>query len=163
MKSMPVVVRTLAAVLPYAFSAMGILINGSWAQRTGKLKWHTAIPILATGTSIGLAALAHNHLWLMMGFFCLAGFTAQAYLPAFWTLPTTLLGKSAAATAVGLICLGNLGGFVGPLLFGYLKAATGQYNLGLCVLSGCMLLAGTLATQIRSSENPPLVASNDNA
>ena len=162
MKSMPVMVRTLAAALPYVFGAMGILINGNWAQRTGKLKWHTAIPILSTGTCIGLAALAHNHLWLTMGLFCLAGFTAQAYLPAFWTLPTTLLGKAAAATAVGLICLGNLGGFVGPTLFGYLKAATGQYNLGLLVLSGCMLLAGMLATQIRSSQNPRLVLSNDN-
>ncbi len=157
MKTMPVTVRTFAAALPYACSAIGILINGNWAQRTGKLKWHTAIPILSTGASIGLAALAHNHLWLTMGLFCLAGFTAQAYLPAFWTLPTTLLGKSAAATAVGLICLGNLGGFVGPSIFGYLKTATGQYNPGLYVLSGCMLLAGLLATQIRSSQHPPLV------
>src|SRR6185437_5688347 len=163
MKSMPVSVRTLAAALPYACSALGILINGSWAQRTGKLKWHTAIPILSTGTCIGLAGLMHNDLWLMMVLFCLAGFTAQAYLPAFWTLPTTLLGKSAAATAVGLICLGNLGGFAGPLVFGYLKTATGQYNCGLYVLSGCMLLAGMLATRIRSSPHPSLVPSNDNA
>jgi len=85
----------------------------------------------------------------MMGALCLAGFTSQAYLPVFWTLPTTLLGKSAAATAVGLICLGNLGGFFGPWLFGYLKTITGRYDMGLLALSGCMLLAGMLATQIR--------------
>lgn len=161
MKGMPVVVRTLAAALPYACSAAGILINGRWTQRSGKLKWHTAIPILATGTSVALAALAHNHLWCMMAFFCLAGFTAQAYLPAFWTLPTTLLGRSAAATAVGLICLGNLGGFVGPSVFGYLKTATGQYNSGLYVLSGCMILAGLLATTIRSVQPAALVTSNE--
>lgn len=163
MKGMPVIVRTSAAALPYACSALGILLNGSWAQRTGKLKWHTAIPILCTGSSIGLAALAHSHdyLWWMMGCFCLAGFTAQAYLPAFWTLPTTLLGRSAAATAVGLICLGNLGGFVGPSVFGYLKTLTGQYNSGLYVLSGCMLAAGMLATLIRSSQQLPLGSSND--
>ena len=149
MKGLPVAIRTLAAGLPYACSALGILINGIWAQRTGKLQWHTALPVLATGVSLGLTVLARDRVWLMMGLFCLAGFTAQAYLPAFWTLPTTLLGKSAAATAVGLICLGNLGGFVGPWLFGYLKTITGRYDVGLWVLSGCMLLAGTLATQIR--------------
>ena len=149
MKGMPVAIRTLAAGLPYACSALGILINGIWAQRTGKLQWHTALPVLATGVSLGLTVLARYRVWLMMGLFCLVGFTAQAYLPAFWTLPTTLLGKSAAATAVGLICLGNLGGFVGPWLFGYLKTITGRYDAGLWVLSGCMLLAGTLATQIR--------------
>ncbi len=67
-----------------------------------QLRWHTAMPMLATGVSLGLAVLAGNHVWLTMALFCLAGFTSQAYLPAFWTLPTTILGKSAAATAVGL-------------------------------------------------------------
>ncbi len=94
--------------------------------------------------------LARDHVWLMTGFLCLTGFTAQAYMPPFWTLPTTLLGKSAAATAVGIICLGNLGGLAGPWLFGYLKTVTGGYNAGLLVMSGCMLVAGALATQIRS-------------
>jgi len=149
MKSMPVAIRTLAAGLPYACSALGIYLNGMWAHRTGKLRWHTALPVLATGISLGLTVLAGDRLWLAMGLFCLAGFTSQAYLPPFWTLPTTLLGKSAAATAVGLICLGNLGGFVGPWLFGYLKTITGKYDAGLWMLAGCMLLSGTLATQIR--------------
>ncbi len=149
MKNMPVAVRTLAAGLPYACSACGILINGIWAQRTGELRWHTAIPVLATGVSLGLTVLAGDRTWLMMALFCVAGFTSQAYLAPFFTLPTMLLGKSAAATAVGLICLGNLGGFVGPWLFGYLSTTTGRYDTGLWVLSGCMLLAGLLATQIR--------------
>ena len=48
MKGMPVTVRTLAAGLPYMCSAVGILINGMWAHRTGALRWHTAVPILAT-------------------------------------------------------------------------------------------------------------------
>jgi len=149
MKSLPVALRTVAAGLPYACSACGILTNGFWAQRTGQLRWHTALPMLATGVSLILTVLAGDRAWLMMGFFCLAGFTSQAYLPAFWTLPTILLGKSAAATAIGLMNLGNLGGFVGPWLFGYLKTTTGRYDTGLWVLAGCMLLAGTLATQIR--------------
>jgi ACS family tartrate transporter-like MFS transporter len=149
MKGMPVAIRTIAAGLPYACSALGIWINGTWAARTGQLRWHTAVPMLATGVSLCLTVLAGDHVLLTMGLFCLAGFTSQAYLPAFWTLPTTLLGKSAAATAVGLICLGNLGGFVGPWLFGYLKTITGRYDAGLWVLAGCMLVAGTLATQIR--------------
>ncbi len=161
MKSMPSAMRTLGPGLPYACSALGILINGIWAQRTGKLRWHTALPVLATGVSLGLTVLARDRAWLALGMFCLAGFTSQAYLPAFWTLPTTLLGKSAAATAVGLICLGNLGGFVGPWLFGYLKTITGQYDTGLWVLSGCMLLAGALATQIRGSYASNAAPHND--
>ena len=148
---LPAGLRTAAAGLPYACSAVGILTNGIWAQRTGKLKWHTVVPVLATGTSVALAVLAHNRSWLATAFFCAAGLTAQAYMPAFWTLPTTLLGKSAAATAVGIICLGNLGGFFGPWLFGYLETVTGSYQIGLLVLAGCMIAAGLLAMRIPSS------------
>jgi len=150
MTGMPVAIRTVVPGLPYACSAAGILTNGIWAQRTGKLRWHTAIPMFATGISLGLAVMARDQIWLMTGMFCLAGFTAQAYMPAFWTLPTKLLGKSAAATAVGIICLGNLGGLAGPWFFGYLKTVTGSYNAGLWVLAGCIMLAGALATQIRT-------------
>ncbi len=153
MKSMPVEIRTLAAGAPYACSAVGILLNGFWAHRTGALRWHTAVPMLATAISLSLAVAAGDRTWLTMVLFCLAGFTSQAYLPAFWTLPTMLLGKSAAATAVGLICLGNLGGFAGPWLFGTLKDVTGRYDAGLLVLAGCMLLAGLLALLIRQPES----------
>ena len=48
MKDTPVVIRTIAAGLPYACSAVGILLNGMWAHRTGALRWHTAVPMLAT-------------------------------------------------------------------------------------------------------------------
>jgi MFS transporter, ACS family, tartrate transporter len=150
MKSLPIALRTLAAGLPYAFSALGILLNGIWSQRTGKLTIHAALPMFTTGTFLALAVFSRDHVWLMTTFLCLTGLTAQAYMPPFWTLPTTLLGKSAAATAVGIICLGNLGGVAGPWLFGYLRTVTGGYNTGLLVMSGCMLVAGALATQIRS-------------
>ena len=148
MKSLPPGLRDIAAGLPYACSAVGIATNGIWTQRTGRLRWHTAVPVLATGISLCLAVLARNHAGLMVALLCLTGLTAQAYMPAFWTLPTTIFGKSAAATAVGLICLGNLGGLAGPWLFGYLKTVTGNYDTGLFVMSGCMILAGLLATRI---------------
>ena len=151
-KSMPVAVRTITAGMPYVCSTAGILINGMWAHRSGALRWHSAVPMLATGVSLVLAVLASDHVWLMLAMFCLAGLTSQAYLPAFFSLPSTIMGKSAAAAVVGLICLGNLGGFVGPWLFGYLKTATGRYDSGLWVLAGSMLLAGTLATQIRGGK-----------
>jgi predicted MFS family arabinose efflux permease len=156
MKSMPLAIRTLGASLPYACSAAGILLNGIWTHRTGALRWHTAVPMLATGVSLSLAILAGDRAWLVMGLFCLAGFTSQSYQPPFWALPTTLLGKSAAATAVGLIAFGNLGGFAGPAIFGYLRTATGHFEIGLSFVAGCMLLAGGLASTIRLPADHPL-------
>jgi len=72
------------------------------------------------------------------------------HMPVFWTLPPAFLGKSAAAAAIGVInSLGNLGGFAGPYIFGYLRTSTGNYETGLWFLAGCMLMAGALAALIR--------------
>jgi ACS family tartrate transporter-like MFS transporter len=150
MKGMSIAWRTLVTVLPYLCSIGGILFNGYSSSRTGERRWHTALPILLAGASLGLAILSGDHLALVIGFFCLVGFTFQAYLPVFWTLPSSFLGKAGAATAIGTInSFGNLGGFVGPDIFGHLKTATGRYDTGLWFLTGCMLLSGILATQVR--------------
>ncbi len=43
-------------------------------------------------------------------------------MPGFWTIPTSLSAGTARATSVGLInSVGNLGGFVGPVVIGYLR------------------------------------------
>lgn len=153
MTSLSVAWRTTIAVLPYLCSMAGILLNGFSSDRTGERRWHTAVPILITAAALGCAILAGDHLALVIALFCLAGFSFQAYLPPFWTFPTAYLGKSAAAAAIGSInSFGNLGGFVGPYLFGYLQSLTGRYESGLWFLTGCMLSSGLLATRIRAGE-----------
>ena len=150
MKTMSVTWRTAVTVLPYIFSVAGILLNGFSSNRTGERRWHIVVPVLMTAASLALAILSGDHTALVIAFFCMAGFSFQAFLPVLWTIPSTLFGKVAAATAIGTInSVGNLGGFVGPYLFGYLRTATGRYEAGLWFLTGCMLTAGLLATQIR--------------
>ncbi len=150
MKSMSITWRTMVTVLPYICSVFGILLNGYWASRTGERRWHTAAPMLLSGVSLSLAIFSGDHLALVITCFCMVGFTFQAYLPVFWSLPSSYLGKSATATAVGVInSFGNLGGFVGPSIFGYLKTSTGSFRTGLWVLTGCMFLAGVCASGIR--------------
>ena len=150
MKGLSIRWQTVVAVLPYVCSVAGILLNGYWSNRTGERRWHTAIPILITGTALSLAILAGDHVALVITLFCLLGFTCQAYLPPFWTLPTAYLGSAAAATAIGTInSFGNLGGFVGPYIFGYFKDATGRYETGLWFLAACMFASGLLAACIR--------------
>jgi ACS family tartrate transporter-like MFS transporter len=150
MKGISITWRTAVIVLPYLCSIGGILLNGFASNRTGERRWHTAGPILITAAALGCAILAGDRLALVITCLAILGFTFQAYLPPFWTLPTAYLGKSAAATAIGTInSFGNLGGFVGPYLFGYLRSATGHFQAGLWFLTGCMLTSGLLATRIR--------------
>jgi ACS family tartrate transporter-like MFS transporter len=137
-------------MLPYGCGFFGILLNGHLAGRAKERRWFVAAPILITAAALAGAVASTGHTVLVVFFFCVAGFAAQAYLPAFWTLPSSVLTKSGAAVAIGLInSVGNLGGLAGPYVFGYLKTATGDFAIGLWVLVGCLLTAGTLATRIR--------------
>jgi len=55
------------------------------------------------------------------------------------------LSESAAAAAIGLInSLGNLGGFAGPLIMGYLATKTHSFTAGLLYLVGSLCLSGIL-------------------
>jgi MFS transporter, ACS family, tartrate transporter len=150
MKSLAVVTRTLVTMLPYLLGIGAILIAGLSAQRTGERRWHTAGPMFFSGIALAFAILSGHRLASVILFYCLAAGASQAYLPAFWTLPTAYFGKTAAAAAIGLInSIGSLGGFAGPYLFGYLRTSTGSFEAGLWCLVGCSLLAGLLATRIK--------------
>jgi len=150
MRGLSIRSRTVVAVLPYVCSMAGIVLNGYSSDRRAERRWHTAVPILIAATALGLSILARDHVALVITLLCVVGFTFQAYLSPFWTLPTAYLGSAAAATAIGTInSIGNLGGFVGPYMFGYLKDATGRYETGLWVLAASMFVSGLLASQIR--------------
>ncbi len=62
MKSMSISARTLVTTLPYLFSICGILLNGFWASRTGEKRWHTAGPMLISGSALVLAVLSGDRL-----------------------------------------------------------------------------------------------------
>ena len=54
--------------------------------------------------------------------------------PAFWPMPSTFLTGTAAAGGIALVnSIGNLGGYVGPFIVGWIKDATGSFDAGLVV------------------------------
>jgi predicted MFS family arabinose efflux permease len=151
MTSLSVTMRTVMTMLPYVLGFFTIMLMGFSAQRTGERRWHIAGPMFF-GTAMLLAAIAAGtHIPVVLTFFILSAGTSQAFLPAFWTMPTSYLGKSAAATAIGLInSFGSLGGFMGPYVFGYLKTTTGNWRAGLLALAGFSMLSGLSALAIHS-------------
>ncbi len=64
-------------------------------------------------------------------------------LGPFWALSTACLSGTAAAAGIAWInAVGNLGGFVGPTVVGYVKQSTGSYAGAVTVLGcGLMILA----------------------
>jgi ACS family tartrate transporter-like MFS transporter len=153
--SMSVTARTVVTTLPFLCSFAGILVNGRLAGRSQERRWFIAGPILLNAAGLAGAVAASAQPVFVVWWFCVAGFFAQAYLPAFWTVPSSLLTKSGAAVAVGMITtIGGVGGLVGPWVFGYLRTATGSFDAGMWALVGFLAISGLLATRIRTSGPP---------
>ena len=150
MKGTSVLTQTLVAMLPYVCGFFAMLWNAAHSDRTRERRWHTALPMLLGGVALVGSILAGDALALVVVFFVFMGIGVHAYLPVFWTWPTTFLTAAAAATAIGLInSIGNLGGYLGPKMVGYLSTQSGSYVSGMWFLAGCILLAGCLALWLK--------------
>jgi nitrate/nitrite transporter NarK len=95
-------------------------------------------------------------------FFIMVGGAYYAFHPAFWAVPTEFLSESAAAASIGLInSVGNLGGFFGPLVMGYLVSRTRSFTAGLWYLVGSFFVSGILMLTVGAGRTQ-LAQQNEN-
>jgi MFS transporter, ACS family, tartrate transporter len=134
---------TLLAALPYVAAFITQQINGWHSDRTQERRWHAALPVFVCGAALALAVLSRSNLALSVALFVVAGGAFYGFQPVFWAVPTRFLSESAAAASIGLInSVGNLGGFVGPMVMGYLASRTHTFSAGLLYLVASLLASG---------------------
>jgi ACS family tartrate transporter-like MFS transporter len=128
--------------LPYLL-AMGAMVGlGYSSDRSGERAGHVAFGAFAGAIGMAGAVLLTNHNAVFASL-CLACSGIYAALAVFWTLPSSLLRGTAAAAGLALLnSFSNLGGFFGPYLMGWARQATGNFTLGMLLLSGMLVLAG---------------------
>jgi nitrate/nitrite transporter NarK len=64
----------------------------------------------------------------------------MGFLATFWAVPSSFLtGPAAAAGLAVIVSIGNLGGFVGPYLIGYLRQYTDGFVVPLLAIAAIML------------------------
>jgi ACS family tartrate transporter-like MFS transporter len=142
---------TMVAMIPHLAGLIGMLAVGASSDRTGERRWHAAGAILLGATGYVLVVLAGANPLLVVAAFCVVAAGADGYFPGFWPLPTAFLTESAAAAAIGLInSVGNLGGFVGPYILGYVRTATNSFNIGLVLLAFSMAIGAICVLSVRA-------------
>jgi MFS transporter, ACS family, tartrate transporter len=136
---------TLLAALPYVAAFITQQVNGWHSDRTRERRWHAAIPVFVCGLALALAVLYRANLLVSIGMFIAAGGAFYGFQPVFWAVPTRFLSESAAAASIGLInSVGNLGGFAGPMVMGYLASRTRSFSAGLLYLVASLFASGIL-------------------
>jgi len=139
----------LLSALPFVFGAVGMVLLGRNSDRTLKRREHVCFAMLLAMAGVGGAGLVSSPV-MVLGLLCLGQIGVSAMPPLFWPIPSTFLtGTSAAAGIAAINSLGNLSGFAGPYMMGYLKDLTGDFTAGLLVLGGCALVGGIVAMMLK--------------
>jgi MFS transporter, ACS family, tartrate transporter len=142
---------TWLVLIPPIGGLVGQLSVGWSSDRTGERRLHGSLPIYLGAIALGCtllipASLSFNwRLTAAVSLFTIALLGLKAYMPAFWAMPSLLLTEAAAAGSIGLInSVGNLGGFVGPSLLGYIETRTHSFLPGLMYLCISMIISATI-------------------
>lgn len=73
-----------------------------------------------------------------------------------WAIPRQVLPPGALGMAISsIVMIGNFGGYVGPVLMGYIKGATGSFAGGFYCLAGMLILSSILILFV--NEKKPIV------
>jgi ACS family tartrate transporter-like MFS transporter len=130
--------------VPYACAGVAMVLWGRHSDARGERVWHVCVPAWLGAAGFALSATTLNP-FLSLAALTVGAIGIYAALPVFWTLPTAMLGGTAAASGIALVnSFGNLGGYLGPFAIGWLKDFTGGYAAGLNVLAVAMAAAGAV-------------------
>jgi cyanate permease len=140
--------------IPYA---LGVFMMIWWVRRSDahmERVGHLAVALAAMAIGIGAAAAIDDPLLKMIAL-TIGGLGVFAALPVFWTVPTAILsGATAAAGIAAINSLGNLAGYVGPFIVGWIKDATGSFAWGLAAIAALAAIA--LVTALILGHDPAL-------
>jgi nitrate/nitrite transporter NarK len=127
------------SAVPYIFGIVGLLIVPRSSDRLNDRYGHLAV--LYVIGAIGLFFSAYLSVpVLQLAALSLVAFSLFSCTAVFWTLPGRFFAGASAAAGIALInSVGNLGGYIGPFVIGWLKELTGNLASGLYFLSGVMI------------------------
>ena len=150
-------VGTLSAI-PAILSVVAMVAWAWHSDRSNERTWHVVIACLFTAAGFVLAGLSVTVLTVVASL-TIVNIGVNASKPPLWSMPTLFLSGPAAAAGIAAInAIGNLGGFVGPWMIGWIKGRTGSYEGGLYFVGGLMAFSAVLTLILARSQSKPRAA-----
>jgi len=133
-------------------AALSIVAMISWAKHSDKTHeriWHVVLACLLACVGFLIAGLAHS-LSLALVALIIASVGISSCKPPLWSIPSLFLkGPAAAAGLAAINSIGNLGGFAGPAIIGWIKENTGSFSLAMYCVAGMLLISAILTLSIQ--------------
>jgi MFS family permease len=130
-------------------SLIASALTGYSSSRTNEKRWHAALHLFFAAAGMTGGAFVHTPR-AYFAFMMLTAVGVYAPMAVWWSYPTSFLSGAAAAGAIGLInSTGNIGGFVGPYITGWIKQSTGSYLGAMLYLAASLAAAASLILTLR--------------
>jgi MFS transporter, ACS family, tartrate transporter len=137
--------------LPGVVAVVGMVLWARHSDKTLERVGHVAIPCVVGCMGLVWAGYAQETSAVIVAL-AAASFGVNASKGPIWAVPSQFLSGARAAAGFGLInSLGNLGGFIGPLLIGWIKTRWGSYTGGLNLVGAMMALSAVLMVAVGKS------------
>ncbi len=138
--------------IPSVVAVLGMTLWARHSDRTLERTWHVAIPCAAACLGFVWAGRTHTAMGVILALVVVNVGISAAKAPL-WAMATTFMSGAGAAAGIATInSIGNLGGFIGPYMIGWIKGLTGSYAGGLYVVGGT-LGASAVLTLLLSRRN----------
>jgi len=129
------------SAIPYIVGFLGMVWWGLRSDRHGERTYHLAGALLLAAVGIGASAFLDDPVAKMTAL-TIGALGVYSALPLLWTLPTAFLAGAAVAPGIAAInAIGNLSGYFGPFIMGWVKDLTGDFRWGLVTIAACALVA----------------------
>jgi chloride channel protein, CIC family len=138
----------LTASIPYLVGTLGMVLWGYSSDRFLERKWHYVSACVLAAAGLFADGTFHSSTIAVIAL-SVAAIGLYGAKPVFWPLPSIFLSGEAAAAGLAVInSMGNLGGFIGPYIVGWIASDTGDIGYGLWFLAVCAALSGLVAVVI---------------
>ena len=134
----------LVTAIPYTIGTIGLIAWGYSSDRHNERRWH--LIVATTLAAIGILAAG----WFSQSYLAVVAMSVAVVgiygsRPSFWPMPSLFLTGAAAAAGMAFInSIGNLGGYVGPFIVGWIKDSTKSFEMALYFLAACALLSAVI-------------------
>jgi len=134
----------LLNAIPPIISVVAMILWSRHSDKTNERTWHVALACLTAAVGLAIAA-GTGSMFGLIAALTIVNVGISCSKPPLWSMPTMFLSGAAAATGIATInSIGNLGGFAGPAMIGWVKDQTGSFAGGLYFVAGLLILSTVL-------------------
>jgi ACS family tartrate transporter-like MFS transporter len=143
-----------AGMIPYLCGCVSMAAWGWVSDRMDERRWNLFAACVVAALGLIIAGLGTGTAWVVVGM-SIAAIGIYGTKGPFWALPGRFLtGVTVAASLAFINSIGNLGGFFGPGIVGWVKDSTGSFAGGLYALAGFALVSAVISALWLNIEKP---------